>query len=111
MMDRLQINDRNLPRENQPTPHIRNPNFIRNPPQIRHWEPINQREKRGFDQQIRPPLEERYTDEGEEIIEELDDVHINLMGVHDNDSIFLTQEEQEIFLLSQTKVNEEEEET
>jgi hypothetical protein len=41
----------------------------------------------------------------------LDDVHINLMGVHDNDSIFLTQEEQELFLLSQTKVNEEEEET
>jgi hypothetical protein len=33
------------------------------------------------------------------------------MGVHDDDSIFLTQEEQEIFLLSQTKVNEEEEET
>jgi hypothetical protein len=32
------------------------------------------------------------------------------MGVNDNDSIFLTQEEKEIFILSQTEVNEEEEE-
>jgi hypothetical protein len=32
------------------------------------------------------------------------------MGFHDNDSIFLTQEEHEIFLLSQIEVNEEEEE-
>jgi hypothetical protein len=41
----------------------------------------------------------------------LDDTHINLMGVHDDESIFLTQEEQELFLLSQTEVNEEAEET
>jgi hypothetical protein len=33
------------------------------------------------------------------------------MGVNDNDSIFLTQEEQELFLLSQIEVNEEEEES
>jgi hypothetical protein len=33
------------------------------------------------------------------------------MGVHDDESIFLTQEEHEIFLLSQTKVNEEAYET
>jgi len=39
----------------------------------------------------------------------LDDIHINLMGIHDNDSIFLTQEEHELFILSQIKVNEEEE--
>jgi hypothetical protein len=32
------------------------------------------------------------------------------MGVHDDESIFLTQEEQELFLLSQTEVNEEAEE-
>jgi len=30
-----------------------------------------------------------------------------LMGIHDNETIFLTQEEQEIFLLNQTKVSEE----
>jgi hypothetical protein len=45
-------------------------------------------------QHIRPPLEENYVDEGEEVIEELEDTHINLMGIHDNKVIFLTQEEQ-----------------
>jgi hypothetical protein len=29
------------------------------------------------------------------------------MGIHDNKAIFLTQQEQEIFLLNQTKVSEE----
>jgi hypothetical protein len=53
------------------------------------------------------PLQENYVDEGEEVIEELEDTHINLMGIHDNEAIFLTQEEQEIFLLNQTKVSEE----
>jgi hypothetical protein len=33
------------------------------------------------------------------------------MGVHDDESIFLTQEEHDLFLLSQTKANEEVEET
>jgi hypothetical protein len=33
------------------------------------------------------------------------------MAVHDDESIFLTQEENEIFLLSQTDANEEAEET
>jgi hypothetical protein len=33
------------------------------------------------------------------------------MGVHDDESIFLTQEENELFLLSQIEVNEEVEET
>jgi hypothetical protein len=45
------------------------------------------------------------------VIEELEDTHINLMGIHDNEAIFLTQEEKELFLLSQTKVSEEAEET
>jgi hypothetical protein len=35
MMERLTITDRNPPRENQAAPQIRNPNFRRNPPQIR----------------------------------------------------------------------------
>jgi hypothetical protein len=33
------------------------------------------------------------------------------MGIHDNKAIFLTQEEQELFLLSQTKVSKEAEDT
>jgi hypothetical protein len=114
MMELLTIPDRNPPREDQPAPQIRNPNFRRNPPQIRQRDLRDlrdQREKRGPNQQIRPPLQENYVDDGEEVIDDLDDTHINLMGVHDEDSIFLTQEENELFLLSQTKVNEEKEET
>jgi hypothetical protein len=41
------------------------------------------------------------------VIEELEDTHINFMGIHDNEAIFLTQEEKELFLLNQTKVSEE----
>jgi hypothetical protein len=104
MMDRLDIVDRTPPRENQPGPQIRNPNFRRNQSQIR------QREQRGLDQQIRPPFQENYVDEGEEIVEDLDDVQINLMGINDNDYVFLTQEEQDLFLLSQTEVDHEESE-
>jgi len=33
------------------------------------------------------------------------------MGIHDNEDIFLTREEQEFFLLSQTKMSEEAEDT
>jgi hypothetical protein len=36
----------------------------------------------------------------------LEDTHINLMGIHDNEAIFLTKEEHELFLLNQTKVSE-----
>jgi hypothetical protein len=35
MMERLTVIERNPPRENQPVPQIQNPNFKRNPPQIR----------------------------------------------------------------------------
>ena len=107
MMERVTVSDRNPPRDNAPAPQVRNPNFRRNPPQIRQRDPRDQREQRGLDQQIRPPLQENYADEGGEVIEELEDTHINLMGIHDNEAIFLTQEEQELFLLNQTKVSEE----
>jgi hypothetical protein len=33
------------------------------------------------------------------------------MGLHDNEAIFLTQEEKEVFLISQTEVSEEAKET
>jgi hypothetical protein len=114
MMERMSLSDRNPPRDNAPAPQIRNPNFRRNPPQIRQRDPRDQRdqrdlrdqrEQRGLDPPIRPPLQENYADDGEEVIEELEDTHINLMGIHDNEAIFLTQEEQELFLLNQTKVS------
>jgi hypothetical protein len=111
MMERLTITERNPPRDNQVAPPIQNPNFRRNLPQIRQRDPRDQREQRGPDQQIRPPLQENYADDGEEVLEEFDDTHINLMGIHDDESIFLTQEEHEMFLLSQTEVNEEADKT
>jgi hypothetical protein len=93
IMEILEITERNPPRENQPAPQIRNPNFRRNPPQIRKREPREQREQRGPDRQIRPPFQENYANDGEETIEGLDYIHINLMGVNDNDFVFVTQEE------------------
>ena len=44
MMERINLNERVSPRENQPTPQNRNQNTRRNPPQIK------QREQRGPDQ-------------------------------------------------------------
>jgi hypothetical protein len=105
MMEILDIIDRTPPRENQPGPQIRNPNFRTNQLQIRQREP---REQRGPNQHIRPHFQENYDDEREETIEGIDDVHINLMGINDNDSIFLTQEEHDLFLLSHTEIDEEE---
>jgi hypothetical protein len=114
LLERSNISDKNPPRDDTPTPQIRNPNFRRNPPQIRQRDPRDQRdqrdlrdqrEQRGLDPPIKPPLQENYADDGEEVLEELEDTHINLMGIHDNEAIFLTQEEQELFLLNQTKVS------
>jgi hypothetical protein len=44
MMERLTIANKNPPRENQAAPQIQNPNFRRNPPQIRQRDPRDQRE-------------------------------------------------------------------
>jgi hypothetical protein len=110
MMERINLSDRKPPKDNTLAPHIQNPNFRRNPPQIRQRDPRDQRDQRDQrvpDQPIRPPLQENYADDGEEVNEELEDTHINLMGIHDNEAIFLTREEQELFLLNQTKVSEE----
>jgi hypothetical protein len=56
------------PRENQPAPQIRNPNFRRNPPQIRQREPREQREQRGPDQQIRPPFQKTMLMRGKKLL-------------------------------------------
>jgi hypothetical protein len=56
IMERLTMTNRNPPRENQVSPQIKNPNFRRNPPQIRQRDPRDQREQRGPNQQIRSPL-------------------------------------------------------
>jgi hypothetical protein len=45
MMERMNLSDRNPPRDNAPAPQIRNPNFRRNPPQIRQRDPRDQRDQ------------------------------------------------------------------
>ncbi len=86
-------------RENQTTPQNRNQNFKRNIPQIK------QREQNGPDQQVRPPFQENYIDDEGNVIEDLEGNKINLMGINEDETIFLTQKEQEIFLLAQTKLD------
>jgi hypothetical protein len=49
-MERLTVSEGNPSRENPPAPQVRNPNFRRNPPQIRQRDPRDQREQRGLDQ-------------------------------------------------------------
>lgn len=103
MMERINLNESAFPRENQATPpnriHYQNQNFRRNPPQIR------QREQRGTSQQIKPPFHENYVDQDEGGFEEPEEIQINLMGVNDEDIVFLTKEEQGIF--SPTQIEEE----
>jgi len=71
-------------------------NFRRNPPQIKQREqrnPTNQ-------QQIRPLFQENYVDDEVEILEDLEENKINLFKESENDNIFLTKEEKDLFLLS-----------
>ena len=58
IMERISINKRAPPREKQPNPQKRNRNhnFRRDPAQIKQKE---------NDQQIRPPFQDNYVDEGE----------------------------------------------
>ena len=98
MMERINLNERVVPRENQPSPQNRNQNFRRNPPQIR------QREQRGPNQKIRPPFQENYVDEDEGVVEELEEIQINQMGITNEDIVFLAKEEQDLFSLTQTEV-------
>ena len=63
---------------------IRNPNFRRNQnPNVG---------KAGSDPDIRPPFQENYT-EASTSNEQTDDTHINLMGLNDEQHVFLSQED------------------
>lgn len=101
-MDMISTTNRTPPRENQPTPQIINPKFRRN------LTLIKQKEQKGPDQQVRTPFQVNYIDEEGELVEDMNDTQINLMEVNDNDSSFLTQEEQDLFLLSHDEVDPEE---
>ena len=87
MMERINLNERAPPRENQENPQNknRNKNFWRDPPQIRQIE---------NDQQIRPPFHENYVDEEERETEESEENHVNLIDSNNEDDTFFTEEEQ-----------------
>lgn len=77
----------------QQGPQIRNPNFRKNPN-------IGKSKEGQPHQQIRPPFQENYADSSH-LNEEEEDAHINLIGTNDGNTIFLTQEEQELCMLQQ----------
>lgn len=94
LVDRLEIMERKPQWDNQQQgPQIRNPNFRKNPNtgKPREGPP---------DQQIRPPFQENYAESSHQN-EEDQDTQINLMGINDGNTIFLTQEEHELCMLQQ----------
>ena len=68
MMEKISLNERTPPRENQVNPQNRNrnQNFRRDPLQIRQRENY---------QQIRPPFQDNYVDEEEREPEQLEEDH------------------------------------
>ena len=70
MLEKINLNDRVPPRENQNK--NRNQNLRRDP---------NQDRQRDNDQQIRPPFQKNYVDKEEEReVERLEEDHVNLIG-------------------------------
>ena len=96
LMDKLENMERKPQWENQQGPQIRNPNFRKNPNTGKSREGT-------LDQQIRPPFQENYAEVSQQL-EEDQDTQINLMGVNNEDVIFLTQEEQELYMLQQLQL-------
>ena len=86
-MDRIEIIERKPHWDNQQAPIVRNPNFRKNQNQY-----IG---KNGLDQNIRPPFQENYVETSHQENPELG-TQINLMGLNDEEIVFLTQDDQEI---------------
>ena len=78
--------------DNQQAPPVRNPNFRKNQNQNTG--------KNGPDHNIRPHFQENYVDKSH-LEDPEQDTKINLMGINDEDTVFLTQDEQELHILSQ----------
>ena len=84
MMERISLNERMPPRENQANSQNinRNAKFRRDPPQNR---------PRDNDQKIRPPFQDNYVDEERGEIEEPEEGHVKLIGSHNEGDVFLTE--------------------
>jgi len=76
------------------TTPIRNPNFRKNPNTGKNVIP---------NQKIRPPFQENY-DEGSQNHKKEDDTQINLLGIKNEEVVFLTQEEHELYMLQQLQL-------
>ena len=97
MMDRLENMERKPQWDNQQQgPQIRNPNFRKNTN-------IGKSRESTLDQKIRPPFQENYAKSSHQN-EEDEDTEIKLMGINDDNTIFLTQEEQELYMLQQLQL-------
>ena len=88
-MERLENMERKNQWENRQPPPIRNPNFRKNPNAGKNAIP---------DQQIRPPFQENYVEDSQ-THEGEDNTQIKLLETKDEDIVFLTQEEQELYML------------
>ena len=91
MLEKINLNNKMPPRENQTNPQNRNrnPNFRRDPMQDR---------QRDNDHQIRPPFQQIYVDQEEEReTERLEENHVNLIRSDSENDAFLTEEEQGFF--------------
>ena len=96
-MDRLDNMERKLQWDNQQQgPQIRNPNFRKNTNTGKSRESTP-------DQTIRPPFQENYVEISHQN-EDHEDTQINLMGINDDNTIFLTQEEHELYELQQLQL-------
>ena len=84
--DRVESVESNSSWEAPQSNPVRNPSFRRNQnPNI---------SKASSDPEIRPPSQENYT-EASTSNEQVDDTHINLMGLNDEQQVFLSHEDQE----------------
>lgn len=82
LTDRIENIERKSQWDNQQAPLVRNPNFRKN-------ENIG---KNGPDKKIRPPFQENYV-ETSHLEDSEQDTQIILMGINDEDTVFLTQDE------------------
>jgi len=93
IMDRLDNLDRKT-WDNQQVCPVRNANFRKNQNQNQNTG------KNGLDQNIRPPFQENYV-ESSDLDDPKQDTQINLMGLDDQNLVFLSQDEEELHMLQQ----------
>ena len=94
VVERLDNIDRKPQWDNQPP--IRNPNFRKN-------NNFGKAKEATPNQNIRPPFQEKYVESSQNNDKYEDNINL-IMGTDENNTIFLTQEDQELFELQQLKV-------